>query len=34
VLTKAMVLAINEELEDWTMLAADSQEIGYPYNFR
>jgi len=33
VLTKAMVLAINEELEDWTMLAADLQEIGYPYNF-
>jgi hypothetical protein len=33
VLTKAMVLAINEELEDWTMLAADLQEIGYPYDF-
>jgi hypothetical protein len=33
VLTKAMVLALNEELEDWTMLAADLQEIGYPYDF-
>ncbi|MGI4870817.1 MAG: hypothetical protein ACRYFX_06515 [Janthinobacterium lividum] len=32
-LTKAMVLAINEEMEDWTMLAADLQEIGYPYEF-
>ena len=33
VLTKAMVLAINEEMEDWTMLAADLQEIGYTYDF-
>jgi hypothetical protein len=33
VLTKAMVLAINEELEDWVALAAELQEIGYPYNF-
>lgn len=33
VLTKAMVLALNEEMEDWTMLAADLQEIGYPYTF-
>ncbi|RZK30349.1 MAG: hypothetical protein EOO63_06965 [Hymenobacter sp.] len=32
-LTKAEVLAINEELEDWTMLAADLQEIGYSYEF-
>ena len=32
-LTKAMVLALNEELEDWTMLAADLQEIGYAYEF-
>jgi hypothetical protein len=33
VLTKAMVLAVNEETTDWTMLAADLQEIGYPYEF-
>ncbi len=33
VLTKAIVLAINEEMEDWTMLAADLQEIGYAYDF-
>ncbi|GAA4494208.1 hypothetical protein GCM10023172_03950 [Hymenobacter ginsengisoli] len=33
-LTKANVLAINEETEDWTMLAADLQEIGYPYDFK
>ena len=33
VLTKPMVLAINEEMEDWTMLAADLQEIGYAYDF-
>jgi hypothetical protein len=32
-LTKAQVLALNEETEDWTMLAADLQEIGYPYDF-
>jgi hypothetical protein len=32
-LTKEKVLAINEETTDWTMLAADLQEIGYPYNF-
>ncbi|MGI4863481.1 MAG: hypothetical protein ACRYFZ_06120 [Janthinobacterium lividum] len=33
-LTKPMVLALNEELEDWTMLAADLQEIGYAYDFQ
>ena len=33
VLTRALVLAISNELEDWTMLAADLQEIGYPYDF-
>ena len=33
VLTKAMVLSLNPELADWTMLAADLQEIGYPYDF-
>ncbi len=33
VLTKKMALALNEELEDWTMLATDLQEIGYAYNF-
>ena len=33
VLTRALVLAINNELDDWTMLAADLQEIGYPYEF-
>lgn len=32
-LTKAKALALNEELEDWTMLAADLQEIGYAYEF-
>ncbi|TPG72228.1 hypothetical protein [Hymenobacter nivis] len=32
-LTRQRVLAINEELEDWTMLAADLQEIGYPHDF-
>ncbi|OGX92184.1 hypothetical protein [Hymenobacter coccineus] len=33
VLTKKMVLDLNEELDAWTMLAADLQEIGYAYNF-
>lgn len=33
-LTKPMVLALNPELEDWTMLAADLQEIGYAYEFQ
>ena len=32
-LTKEKALAINEETSDWTMLAADLQEIGYPYDF-
>jgi hypothetical protein len=32
-LTKAMVLALNPELEDWVALAAELQEIGYPYEF-
>ena len=32
-LTKEKALAINEETADWTMLAADLQEIGYPYDF-
>ena len=32
-LTKKRVLALNDELDDWTMLAADLQEIGYPYEF-
>ncbi|GAB2958441.1 hypothetical protein GCM10027048_26770 [Hymenobacter coalescens] len=31
--TKAVVQGINEELSDWTQLAADLQEIGYPYSF-
>ena len=33
VLTKARVLALVDEVEDWTMLAADLQEVGYPYEF-
>jgi len=33
VLTKARALALNEELADWPALAADLQEIGYPYDF-
>jgi hypothetical protein len=32
-LTKEMVLAIIEELEDWEQLETDLNEIGYPYNF-
>jgi hypothetical protein len=32
-LTKAMALALNPELEDWVALAAELQEIGYPYEF-
>ena len=32
-LTKARALALVDEVPDWTMLAADLQEIGYPYNF-
>ena len=32
-LTKAMVQALVDEVADWTMLAADLQEIGYPYDF-
>ena len=32
-LTKARALAVAEEVPDWTMLAADLQEIGYPYEF-
>lgn len=32
-LTKAMALAINEELEDWPALAAELEVIGYPYEF-
>ncbi|WP_223651293.1 hypothetical protein [Hymenobacter psoromatis] len=32
-LTKARALAIVGEVPDWTMLAADLQEIGYPYDF-
>lgn len=33
-LTKAMVLAIVNELEDWKQLEEDLQAIGYPYDFR
>jgi len=32
-LTKAAVLALNNELEDWPQLEADLQAIGYPYDF-
>ena len=32
-LTKADVLALVDEVADWTLLATDLQEIGYPYNF-
>ncbi|UOQ74448.1 hypothetical protein [Hymenobacter cellulosilyticus] len=32
-LTRSMVLAINEELDDWAQLETDLQEIGYPYDF-
>lgn len=33
VLTKALVLALVDELEDWPRLEADLQAIGYPYDF-
>ncbi|QKG51372.1 hypothetical protein [Hymenobacter sp. BRD67] len=33
VLTRARVLALVDELEDWPQLAADLQQIGYPYDF-
>lgn len=33
ILTKAMVLALIDELEDWPQLATDLQAIGYPYAF-
>jgi hypothetical protein len=33
VLTKAMVLALIDELESWPQLEADLQAIGYPYDF-
>jgi hypothetical protein len=32
-LTKGLVLAIVDELEDWSQLAEDLQAIGYPYDF-
>ncbi|MDB5233013.1 MAG: hypothetical protein JWR44_6 [Hymenobacter sp.] len=32
-LTKATVLAIVDELEDWQQLEEDLQAIGYPYDF-
>lgn len=32
-LTKELVLAIVDELEDWSQLAEDLQAIGYPYDF-
>ena len=32
-LTKALVLAIVHELDDWAQLEADLQLIGYPYDF-
>lgn len=32
-LTKPLVLALNQELDDWPQLAADLQEIGYSYEF-
>jgi len=31
--TKAMVLSIVNELEDWVQLEKDLNEIGYPFNF-
>lgn len=34
VLTKAMVLALADEVADWAMLAADLQAIGYSYDFK
>jgi len=33
-LTKEMVLAIVEELENWEQLEKDLMEIDYPYNFK
>jgi len=33
VLTKAHVLALTDEAPDWSLLAADLQEIDYPYAF-
>lgn len=33
-LTKATVLAINNELEDWPQLEEDLRAIGYPYDFK
>lgn len=32
-LTKAHVLALNAELDDWPALAAELEVIGYPYDF-
>jgi hypothetical protein len=32
-LTKAMVLSIVDELQDWDKLETDLSEIGYPYSF-
>ncbi|GAA4370529.1 hypothetical protein GCM10023185_45080 [Hymenobacter saemangeumensis] len=32
-LTKAMVLRIVDEVEDWAQLETDLQAIGYPYDF-
>ncbi|TGE25595.1 hypothetical protein E5K00_10520 [Hymenobacter aquaticus] len=32
-LTKALVLAVVDELPDWVQLATDLQEIGYSYSF-
>ncbi len=32
-LIKLLVQALNQELDDWPQLAADLQEIGYPYEF-
>jgi len=33
ILTKAMVLCLVDELEDWDQLAEDLVEIGYPFDF-
>lgn len=33
ILTKEMVLIINNELDDWQQLEEDLAEINYPYNF-
>jgi hypothetical protein len=32
-LTKAMVLGLMNDVEDWALLETDLQEIGYPYDF-